>query len=447
MRIQKYDGSRFKQTNIDPTKIYRTSSWQNLYAIDSEDYMSSSGGFVNFYSRIIYPHAIYNSGQDKTVMVYQNTSLHPYAIEYNHSTKLWSSAYQIGTNPLSATNDDHGGPAIFHDFDGYYHVFYGCHASHTTGCKHAKSDSPNDISSWTAQSELTGSLTYPKIFEVADGTIFLFFREDFERSIYYKSTDNCATWSSSTTYCEFNYTGGHQEYGNIVYDSVNERFHKVFGCRYPNGSPNLDWAHNRNAYYMYMDIDNENWYNSDDALITDVDCETDTLIWDSGDLTNHYITFDMHCSSGKIYAFAPSLDTDGCSSAAEVLQNPGEPRFLYYDGSDWTVSTPFPTHKNPDLLLNCRVIAEDHLQVFLSYLRSGSSQSFTFGGNVEEWEYYNGIWTFIRTVLDSSDNGKYNGRPTIVHGANEELVWFFDEGSDSAGTATKIWAYGDRGII
>ena len=446
MRIQKYNGSKFRQVDVDPTKIYQSSTWKSLNIIDPADYMASDGAHQNFYPRIMYPHALYNSGQNKTVMVYQNEDMNPTIIEYNHTSKSWSTAYVIGSNELSEEHDSHGGPVIYHDTSGYYHVFYGAHSFNTTGLKHTKSDSANDISSFTEQTLLAGDIEYPKIFKVADGTIYLFLEQEFSRSIYYKSTDECDTWSDAVTYCEFDYTYSHQEYGNIVYDDVNERFHKIFGCRYPDGDPNLDYGHNRNVYYMYMDIATERWYNSDGVRLK-VDCEDETLVWGSGNYCNHYVVGDVHCQSGKVYAIAPSVDTTDCSSVSEILENVTVPRFIYFDGSGWTVTTPFPEHKNVSAVANMRVLGEDHLQVFLFYLRIDSSYDATHGGNVEEWEYYNGEWTYVRTVLSMSESTKFYGRSCIVKDGLEELMWFFDENHDTGGTATKIFAYGDRGFV
>lgn len=91
---------------------------------------------------------------------------------YDHATNTWSRRYNAGNYTLA--NDDHGHPAICRDSSGYFHLFYGSHAS----VQHlSSSNSPDDITAWTQHTPLSGTQTYPHPCTVGS-SIYLFLRND-----------------------------------------------------------------------------------------------------------------------------------------------------------------------------------------------------------------------------------------------------------------------------
>lgn len=131
--------------------------------------IAPSGSRNAISSVVIKPQAVYRSG--KTFVVYQGNNFDPYAVVYDHSSEEWSAPVKVGTNSL--TNDAHGIPCLWVDPLGYLHVWYGCHNS---ALLYSKSQNVLDISSWSAQSDVTSQATYPKIFEFSDGHIELWYR-------------------------------------------------------------------------------------------------------------------------------------------------------------------------------------------------------------------------------------------------------------------------------
>jgi hypothetical protein len=91
---------------------------------------------------------------------------------FDHATNTWSRRYNAGNYTLA--NDDHGHPALCRDAGGYFHIFYGSHAS----VQHlSSSNAPDDITAWTQHAPLSGAQTYPHP-AVISGVIYLFLRND-----------------------------------------------------------------------------------------------------------------------------------------------------------------------------------------------------------------------------------------------------------------------------
>jgi hypothetical protein len=84
----------------------------------------------------------------------------------------WSPVTDIGD-----ATDNHGGPAMTVDAEGYLHVIY---YSHHHPFRYRKSVRPNDSSAWTEYSEFGVDLTYPSLVCAADGTLIMTARRSFK---------------------------------------------------------------------------------------------------------------------------------------------------------------------------------------------------------------------------------------------------------------------------
>lgn len=137
-------------------------------AFFSSDPMLSSGWEV-----VSGPSGFHWSG--KTYVAWQfvgvggNKGIHVAA--YDHGSATWSERYTAGNFLLA--DDDHGHPALVRDAEGYVHCFFG---SHNNAQKWSVTGAPDDISSWTQQSDISGSLTYPKAILIGS-SIYLFIRD------------------------------------------------------------------------------------------------------------------------------------------------------------------------------------------------------------------------------------------------------------------------------
>ena len=84
----------------------------------------------------------------------------------------WSQAWTIGE-----AVDNHGGPALTIDSQGYLHVLY---YSHHHPFRYSKSVRPNDASEWTPYEEFGYNLTYPALVCAKDGTLIMTARRSYD---------------------------------------------------------------------------------------------------------------------------------------------------------------------------------------------------------------------------------------------------------------------------
>ena len=84
----------------------------------------------------------------------------------------WSEIWTIGE-----ATDNHGGPALTVDHEGYLHVLY---YSHHHPFRYRRSMRPNDASNWTDFEEFGINLTYPALVCARDGTLIMTARRSFE---------------------------------------------------------------------------------------------------------------------------------------------------------------------------------------------------------------------------------------------------------------------------
>lgn len=99
--------------------------------------------------------AQYDATSGKTFIVWQGPQLRPNITYYDHGAGKWGPIVVVSTSALSG--DDHGAPQLLIDGSGYIHVFWGTHGN---AIKYAISNSPRDISAWTAQTDIAGNWTY-----------------------------------------------------------------------------------------------------------------------------------------------------------------------------------------------------------------------------------------------------------------------------------------------
>lgn len=89
----------------------------------------------------------------------------------DHATGRWSPTYTIGK-----AHDNHGGPALSIDSEGFLHVVY---FPHHHAMRYRKSQRPDDASSWESEVAFGERLTYPTLVCGEDNTLYLTARRSF----------------------------------------------------------------------------------------------------------------------------------------------------------------------------------------------------------------------------------------------------------------------------
>lgn len=86
----------------------------------------------------------------------------------DRTTGLWSDTVTLGD-----AHDNHGGPAITVDSQGFLHVIY---YPHSGAFRYRKSLAPNDATAWTDEQLVGERLTYPSLITGPDDTLYLIAR-------------------------------------------------------------------------------------------------------------------------------------------------------------------------------------------------------------------------------------------------------------------------------
>lgn len=90
----------------------------------------------------------------------------------DRATGEWSEIWTIGE-----AQDNHGGPALTGDEEGYLHVVY---YAHHHPFRYRRSLRPNDASEWTEFQEFGRNLTYPALVCASDGTLIMVARRSYD---------------------------------------------------------------------------------------------------------------------------------------------------------------------------------------------------------------------------------------------------------------------------
>lgn len=86
----------------------------------------------------------------------------------DQTTGIWSDTFTLGEG-----EDNHGGPALTIDSEGYLHAVY---FPHHEPFRYRKSLKPNDASAWTDEVMVGDKLTYPSLVTGPDDTLYLIAR-------------------------------------------------------------------------------------------------------------------------------------------------------------------------------------------------------------------------------------------------------------------------------
>lgn len=353
-----------------------TSEFFDSFGKFSVDYFASNGLSQPIYGTSNFPPGYYYNG--KTYIVWGGASCKPYIIAYNHSTGTYTSKVKISDTAL--TNDDHGVPAVLVDNSGYIHVVWGAHNS---ALHHVKSTNMEDISAWSALSDIVTKATYQKLVKDSSGNLYVFYRgknvaEDRPYFSYKKSGDGGATWGAETVVIDFSAAPGYRIYAaNVEYDSTNGRM-----C--------IAWCHSdladtwrRNIYYAYLDLSDSKMYsiNGDDegATITKAEADADCLVVNSGVTDTN--TPSLHLDSNQYPYIA--YNYNGINQ-----------RYVYWDGANWSAENTITTRTSVGRHFLIITASDD----IIAYL--------DVDADTEKWTY-DGSWSKEKTFSNLR-------KPTII---------------------------------
>jgi len=114
------------------------------------------------------------SHEGKTHVTWLDTADNQFKVKIrtlDNATGTWSPSYEVGE-----AYDNHGGPALAIDQEGYLHIVY---YAHHHPVRHRKSLRPNDASEWGPIARFGEALTYPSLVCAPDGTLIFAARKSY----------------------------------------------------------------------------------------------------------------------------------------------------------------------------------------------------------------------------------------------------------------------------
>jgi len=218
-------------------------------------------------------------------------------------------------------------PSACRTADDHYHVFYG---SHATEQKHARSEDPDGISSWTHRPDIGEAVTYPQP-NVVDGDVYLFLRESRTAGwvdlpeVVWKSTDDGRSWTRLGPIVDFHdERGGDFRIHTFKTIPVGTDVHFVW--LFSDAGDNV----RRNVYHAVDDTTAHSRRAQDgtplSTPISRAEADAECLVFDSharGEDTNrHRVDLDERDNPHVLFTHA----NDGA----------WEYRYAYWNGTEWT---------------------------------------------------------------------------------------------------------------
>jgi len=410
-----------------------------------------NGGVEAVYENFLHPQAIYHN--DKVILAYQGESQDIYVLACSKDGVI-EGPYFAADNPL--TDDCHGGPVIWVDADGYYHIAYGGH--YYTTLKHARTSSPGDISSWENLSDIASGTTYPQLIELG-GTLYLFYRAGGHTAdwVYRTSTDGGYTWSGETVVID-------STSENVWYVSFRKgkdgRIHGAWVWKDEQnslGTGEPEWYRRYNVYYMYRDHDG-NWKNIEGTALT------------------LPITKDIADAYCLVYRTDNMSPLKHCNNPTVSATESGKPFIVFvfgdlyggwnyeikcakWNGSAWDVVTVTQTPcyaSSPEI----NAIDDNNIEIFTPAggVFCGQRNELARGGQIEKWVSHDGGSTFslekviarspnYNLIMASDRTGNLNfsksnifNNVQMIENGNEEFKIIFC-------AWTPFWDEGNRGIF
>jgi hypothetical protein len=369
---------------------------------------------------------------DTTYIVWENDLLDIEVIYYDDITDSWSNSVVAGDNPQ--TNDDHGCPAILRDASGYLYIFYGCHNS---PLMMNKSINPDDIISWGSQDTVITPCTYPKPFQISDGTIYIFYRGsgasgDGELT-YVKSIDNGETWGSVTTLIEMDSAGNNFDsgYGTMCLNSDSTKIHYAWTTHKQN-------YYRRNIYYAYYDLSSGIWYDVNDNNLGILIDRTEA---DASCLITPYGIDSMQLPQMHLYNDNPYI----------TFLHKGtkwQQEFMYHTGSNWSSIDTLCTVDGCYTFNEFIIYEADSVQAFLP-MDSLSILDSERGGDIVVFSWNGSTWDTTQMIMSRKQFCSM-GIPAVpqgYRGGDIKLIFMEVPYGCTQACSYRIFAWGPNGIV
>ena len=179
----------------------------------------------------------------------------------DHSTGEWSRTYTLG-----AAQDNHGGPALTIDSDGFLHIVY---SPHHHPMRYRKSKRPNDASEWEQEVAFGERLTYPTLVCGKNNTLLLTARRSFsDRPWQVELWTRTAggAWQNGQAILAARYPGYAHFQESLAWGSDHRALHLC--CRFHEKSDDQAYGRLQAVCYLMSPDAGRSWRRSDGSAVS-----------------------------------------------------------------------------------------------------------------------------------------------------------------------------------
>ena len=173
----------------------------------------------------------------------------------------WSPVYTVGE-----ARDNHGGPALTVDREGFLHMVY---YPHHNPFRYRKSRRPNDASEWGEEIEFGNNLTYPTLVCGSDDTLYLTCREYRGRQTPWRlvlwTKKPGANWSGPQPLAVCRFTGYAAFSESLCFGPEHQVLHLC--CRFHEKSDAEAYGRIQSVAYMRSEDFGKSWKRSDGTTL------------------------------------------------------------------------------------------------------------------------------------------------------------------------------------
>lgn len=252
-----------------------------------------------------YQSYFYSGANNRTYVVWMSdrgSSVDNYIFYYDHDTGAVSSAF-LATQSTIAEIHLHASLVI----DSAGNIYVAVEDTHNGDIRIYKSDSPEDISSFTLVNTLTGAFAYPKLWVDGSDNLVVVVRVSHNSLRVFRSTDGASSFSSNALTDPLDGSDDRWPYNGIIYAPISEGFH-LFVNLHDNVSMGYP-----DCYHLYSPDGNvwgnAEYYESGGASGFSKDVTVNAITKAELD-SNCLITSDV-ASTSLNYATAGSIDPGG----------------------------------------------------------------------------------------------------------------------------------------
>ncbi len=326
------------------------------------------------------------SHQGKTHVTWLDTPNEGFRIKIrtlDQASGEWTEEVTVGE-----ADDNHGGPSLTIDAEGYLHIVY---FSHHHPFRYQRSVRPNDASEWGEIEQFGTDLTYPTLLCAQDGTLILSARRSYEDKPWEHEQWKKAPggkWTRHSTLIRSDHTNYSQYAASMVWGLDHKSLYLSF------------------RIYQQPSYDTPPyWYTAFGVMMSPDEGET----WTKVDGTP--LTLPATVATSDILVNTQTSEGRIVEAGAMAISPEGVPFVVYHvrmdDSSESYLATPLPDGGWNHLHLN-RFLSAEHRD--LGLMMAGSV---AFKGN--------GQPVIVGTLVDLTDREQYWGHPTT------QLVQFDSE--------------------